>query len=198
VPAFAAASSSKPAGVAGKCRDGAILETSSRQHRFTPVVVHPCRLVGFGIRTKTSDYKCAADYEQKIERRGDRPACTQGLLIPGSLDDVAALDPTPYRRRPVPLGRRQRRAAAENRRRAHVAAGRSGQRIASATIATDSSSGGAPVDCPSRRNGRKSWRWLALAMLRDGRLICDVGCEERMLLSAALRRPRESLAGRIP
>jgi hypothetical protein len=98
----------------------------------------------------------------------------------------------------VPLGRRQRRAAAENWRRAHVAAGRSGQRIASATIATDSSSGGAPVDCPSRRNGRKSWRWLALAMLRDGRLICDVGCEERMLLSAALRRPRESVAGRIP
>jgi len=92
VPAFAAASSSKPAGVAGKCRDGAILETSSRQHRFTPVVVHPCRLVGFGIRTKTSDYKCAADYEQKIERRGDRPACIQGSLIPGSLDDVAALD----------------------------------------------------------------------------------------------------------
>ena len=133
MPAFAAASSSKPAGVAGKCRDGAILETSSRQHRFTPVVVHPCRLVGFGIRTKTSDYKCAADYEQKIERRGDRPACIQGSLIPGSLDDVAALDPTPYRRRPVPLGRRQRRAAAENRRRAHVAAGRSGQRIASAT-----------------------------------------------------------------
>ena len=101
VPAFAAASSSKPAGVAGKCRDGAILETSSRQHRFTPVVVHPCRLVGFGIRTKTPDYKCAADYEQKIERRGDRPACIQGSLTPGSLDDVAAVDPTPYRRRPV-------------------------------------------------------------------------------------------------